>query len=71
MSADGTNAVRLTNNAAEDAEPAWSPDGTKIAFYSNGSGNAEIYTMRADGKGNPTRLTNNNPFREWDVTWKP
>lgn len=71
MNANGSGLTRLTNNAAEDAEPAWSPDGTKLAFYSNRSGNSEIYTMKADGKGTPTRLTNNNPFGDWDVTWKP
>ena len=32
MNADGTGATRLTNNAADDTQPAWSPDGTRIAF---------------------------------------
>ena len=29
--------------------PAWSPDGRRIAFYSERDGNAEIYVMSADG----------------------
>jgi Tol biopolymer transport system component len=62
MNADGSNQIRLTNNAAADSDPAWSPDGTRIAFLSdrhgNGGGNTEIYVMNADG-GSPTRLTNN------------
>ena len=33
----------------DDFEPAWSPDGTKIAFASNRDGNHEIYVMNADG----------------------
>ena len=32
-----------------DLHPPWSPDGTKIAFASPRDGNAEIYTMQADG----------------------
>ena len=34
MNADGSGQVNLTSNAAIDTEPAWSPDGTKIAFDS-------------------------------------
>ena len=43
--------TRLTNNAAFDIEPSWSPDGTKIAFASDRDGNSEIYVMNADGSG--------------------
>ena len=58
MNADGTGQTRLTNNSAIDDGPAWSPDGTKIAFTSDRDGNYEIYSMNADGTGQ-TRLTNN------------
>jgi Tol biopolymer transport system component len=58
MKADGSGVSRLTNNAANDGQPAWSPDGKKIAFVSNRAGNDEIYVMNADGTG-VTRLTNN------------
>src|SRR5207244_3679949 len=37
--------------------PAWSPDGTKMAFVSNLGGNHDISVMNADGT-NPTQLTN-------------
>ena len=51
VSSTGTEAkpVRNTNDPptdpARDQEPAWSPDGGKIAFNSNRSGNVEIYTV--------------------------
>ncbi len=32
MDADGGNQENLTNHPVDDMEPAWSPDGTKIAF---------------------------------------
>ena len=58
MNADGTNARRLTNNAASDGQPSRSPDGRRVAFTSNRDGNFEIYTINADGSGTPQRLTN-------------
>ncbi len=35
MNAEGTNQTRLTRSRREEWNPAWSPDGTKIAFLSN------------------------------------
>lgn len=57
MGADGSNPMRLTNHAADDFSPSWSPDGSKIVFVSGRDGNADIYTMNADGTS-VTRLTN-------------
>src|SRR5688572_27612613 len=41
---DGTGQLNLTNfpNAQEDT-PAWSADGTKLAFTSNRTGNTDIF----------------------------
>ena len=59
MKADGSGVTRLTNTGtAVEQQPAWSPDGSKIAFVSNRAGNDEIYAMNANGSG-VTRLTNN------------
>jgi Tol biopolymer transport system component len=67
MNADGSNQRRLTNTGglAEDvalhgldADPAWSPDGRRIAFDSNRDGDYEIYVMNADGSGQ-RNLTDN------------
>ena len=51
MNADGTNPANVTNNAATDVGPAWSPDGTKIAFHSDRAGDFAIFVMNADGSG--------------------
>jgi Tol biopolymer transport system component len=49
---DGTGRVRLTNTAnALNSDPAWSADGSRIAFtrYSVGSGKNSLRLMDADG----------------------
>ena len=55
---DGTGLRDLSTVSAPDglvldANPAWSPDGTKIAFDSNrgGSGAAHVFVMNANGTG--------------------
>lgn len=69
IAADGSALTRLTNHPARDFGPAWSPDGTRIAFASERDGNLEIYVMNADGSG-ATRLTN-HPATDWGPTWSP
>ena len=59
MNADGTEETRLTDNAAEDGWPSWSPDGEKIAFSSDRDEDShDIYVMDADGS-DVTKLTDN------------
>ena len=53
--------ANLTNNSADDSNPAWSPDGARIAFDSDRDGDGEIYVMNADGTG-VVNLTNNSAF---------
>jgi Tol biopolymer transport system component len=48
--ASGKDFRRLTHNRASNEDPAWSPDGTKIAFSRSVSGaRDEIYLMSATG----------------------
>jgi hypothetical protein len=56
VKSNGTGLTRLTTNTASDVEPAWSPDGSQVAFATNRDGNYEIYVMNADGQS-PVRLT--------------
>ncbi|HEX8136514.1 MAG TPA: hypothetical protein VF544_02880 [Pyrinomonadaceae bacterium] len=67
--ADGSSVVNLTNNAAYDWEPAWSPDGTKLVFNSDRSSAEEVWLMESDGS-NPTRLTTNGSNGVY-FAWSP
>jgi Tol biopolymer transport system component len=51
MNADGSGQRNLTRTPAYDSDPAWSPDGRKIAFVSNRDGSYGVYVMNADGSG--------------------
>ena len=59
MNVDGSNPIRLTTSPLRAGDPAWSPDGTKIAYnrFEFDAGGWDIYVMNADG-ANPTRYTN-------------
>jgi TolB protein len=49
--------TKLSPDTGSATDPAFSPDGSRIAFVSQRDGNAEIYVMNADGTG-ATRVTN-------------
>ena len=46
---DGTEKRRLTSDTYHDLVPAWSPDGTEIAFLSDRSGAFQLHLMNHDG----------------------
>lgn len=54
--AEGGTARQLTTSAAYDAQPVWSPDGSRIVFVSTREGGKDIYITDARG-GKPRRLT--------------
>jgi tricorn protease len=47
--AAGGAAIRLTTHPADDVRPAWSRDGSLIAFESDRDGFRNIYVMKPDG----------------------
>lgn len=47
---DGTSVVQLTSDPADDIQPVFSADGSRIAFCSSRCGNWDIFVMDVDGK---------------------
>ena len=64
---DGAAVVQLTSQAADDAYPAFSPDGKQIAFSSTRAGNWQIFVMDSDGK-NVTQVTT-GPMQAIHPSW--
>lgn len=68
-SIDGRTITQLTSDPAHDLMPAISPDGSRIAFASNRSGDWNIYVMSATG-GQAVQLTA-DPSQEVHPSWSP
>ena len=49
----------------------WSPDGKWISFFSDASGNYDLYVMPADGSAEPTRLVTGEAIWMDGVQWSP
>ncbi len=67
---DGTGLRQLTDDPHRDRGPSWSPDGRRIAFYSNrDQGKFEIWLIDPDG----SRLTplTKTSGRAWFPWWSP
>jgi Tol biopolymer transport system component len=75
IGSDGTGLRRLANTKPGDQNPHWSPDGSRIVFWSDADSDGEIYVIDADGS-NRRRLTEDDPESEYGPTdqypaWSP
>ena len=60
------------SSGANDRDPAWSPDGRRIAFTSDRSGETEIWVVAQDGAGEPVQLTEGSVGRHYNnLLWSP
>ncbi len=62
----------LTNSShAHDKWARWSPDGARIAFISDMSGEEQVYLINQDGSGQPVQLTDQFKVMLYAPAWSP
>ncbi len=62
----------LTNSSASaERDPAWSPDGKSIAYWSDASGEYQLVIEAQDGISKPRTLAVPNPGHAYNVSWSP
>jgi tricorn protease len=60
----------LTNSSgAHDRAAAWSPDGSRIAYISDASGEEEIWTIAQDGSSKPVQMTTGGKAQRFNPQW--
>jgi Tol biopolymer transport system component len=77
VASNGSGLVQLTylSDVEVASEPAWSPDGGRVAFVvqtfdeNGGTRRADIWTMDADGS-DPRQVTD-GPGSSWSPSWSP
>lgn len=69
--ADNTNRTRLTTDSATEGRPAWSPDGTRIAYVSSGGSSVVLKTMRLSDRRVSTVYTWPSEASVADPAWSP
>jgi eukaryotic-like serine/threonine-protein kinase len=69
---DGTRTTRFTFDAANDATPIWSPDGSKIIFASvrRGQGHRDLYQKPSNGAG-AEELVEGSAQDRFPSDWSP
>ena len=70
MPISGGTAVRLTEGMGHDIQPRFSPDGERIVFVSDRSGDNNVWLMPAAG-GEPTQLSKGVGSRFLSPDWAP
>jgi serine/threonine-protein kinase len=62
--------TRLTFEGNRNTDPAWTPDGKRIAFESNKEGPQNLFMQLADGSGGLERLTTSD-YNHFPLSWSP
>ena len=59
------------SSGVHEKAPAWSPDGSRIAYISDKSGEEEIWVAPQDGAGNAEQITSGDKAMLYRPKWSP
>jgi len=59
------------SSGAHDKWPSWSPDGSRIAFISDMTGEEELYVVPQDGSKPPEQITRGGNAFRYQPAWSP
>ncbi len=72
LPAENGSPVNLTRtDGVAERDPSWSPDGQWIAYFTDESGEYELYVKQSDGLGETKKLMGNESGFYFDPVWSP
>ncbi len=69
--ANGTPRNLTQTSGVAERDPSWSPDGRWIAYFSDATGEYELYVRQSDGKSEARRLTTDGAVFRYGPKWSP
>lgn len=68
---DGKARNLTATSGVAERDPSWSPDGRWIAYFSDETGEYELFIKQSDGRGETKQLTKDTEGFKYDPTWAP
>jgi tricorn protease len=65
----GTPRNLTATSGVAERMPAWSPDGQWISYFSDATGEYELYVTQSDGRGETKQLTKDGQRYRSDIQW--
>ncbi len=68
---EGSTRNLTSSSGAQERMPSWSPDGKWIAYFSDATGEYELYLTQSDGAGELRQITRDRKTFYYNPVWSP